>query len=192
MGFIAAAEFLQPEGWSMDWVTIESVRFSKKGKARRLSLVTESKLTNGGEVGHCEVLLSKPGLIGMHERPCNLALRANLATAFVEVIGAWLCLSPFHRRHYLFGKKPPAWPKRIGTAWAYLICARAMAHTCALEEVKFERTDSGWVQAGLPPEMGGQVVVLGLPVAGTWGSVTFALSPTSPHVGQCAPGVTAV
>ena len=84
LGFIAVAEFSHAEGWSMDWVTIESVWFSKKGKAEHLSLVSESRLTDGGEVGHGEVLLSKSGLIRMHEKgPCNLALRANLATAFL-------------------------------------------------------------------------------------------------------------
>ena len=118
LGFIAAAEFLFVEGWSLDWVDIESVRFGKNRKAGRLSLVSESRLTNGGGVERDEVLLSKSGLLRMHEKgPCNLALRANLATAFLEAIGAWLRLSPFQRRHHQFGKKPPAWPKRVGTPW---------------------------------------------------------------------------
>ena len=129
----------------------------------------------------------------MHEKgPCNLALRANPATAFLEAIGAWLRLSPFQRRHHLFGKKPPAWPKRVGTPWAYLICAKAMAHACALKDVRFEGTDSGWVQSSVPAKRGSQVVVLGLPAAGTWESVTLALSSTSPHVSRYTPGITAV
>ena len=67
--------------------------------------MSESRLTNGGEVGRGAVLLSKSWLIRMHEKgPCNLALRANLATAFFAPIGPWLRLSPFQRRHYLFGK----------------------------------------------------------------------------------------
>ena len=126
----------------------------------------------------------------MHEKgPCNLAVRANLATAFLEAIGAWLRLPRFQRRHYLLGKKPPAWPKRIGTPWAYLICATAMAH-CKKSGTRGRTVDGYGPACRL--ELRGQVIVTGLEVAGNWSSVTLALSPTSPHAGQHAPAVTAV
>ena len=92
----------------------------------------------------------------------------------------------------LVWKETPGCPKMIGTPWAYLICARAIAHACALQDVRFEGIDSGWVQASVPARNKGRVVMLGLPGSGNWRTVTLALSPTSPHVGQFALGVTAV
>ena len=167
LGFIAAPKILHAEGWSLDRVTIESTRFSKKKKFGLPSLAIESRLTNGGKGGQDEVLLSKSGLIRMHEKgPCNLAVIANVAKAFLEAIGAWLRMCPFQHRHYRFGKKPPGWPRMIGTPWAYLICATAIAHACTLHDVRFEGIDSGWEQDSMPAGNKGHVVMLELPGSG--------------------------
>ena len=136
---------------------------------------------------HCmgdrrEVFISWSGLVLCHD-DCRLtlAIRCKIAEQYVESTGHSVQLSPFQRRHFPFGFKLAQWPTAVGTPWAYLVCARTLAHVCETIQPMFRGANSGWILDQIQQEAGSSYVALGHPPAHIWSNTSFASAPVTPH-----------